>query len=372
MSPIVALLLLGAAAVVGLNPPSGPTRLALVHQAEALVLQADQTADLYAAHALAANALELAQRASSAGPGENRDLLSVVRTRLDEIDRVFPVDSAMAVRLGQSGGDVVDLAVGDDALYTLDVVESSVRVFGLAGRDQQPTPDTLLTRAGATVAGSPRQLAAPVAIHYVAGKLSDPGLLAIVDEARSVVQVGRDRIVSARPYQSSRGWRELGALGGDSDGHLFVLDSGARQLLEYPLQNQRLVDSPRLVLDDASAPGLAFERAAEIVGLDNQVYMRMDDGSLRRFDAQGSDSSVVVRPPDGRPVSVIGIASDRAGGLYLADPTNARVLHTTADGALLRQFRNPALAGVRQIHLSRDGRHLYGLVASGVMVFDLP
>jgi hypothetical protein len=69
---------------------------------------------------------------------------------------------------------------------------------------------------------------------------------------------------------------------------------------------------------------------------------------------------------------VQGIASDRAGGVYLADPTHARILHTTAEGAFIRQLRDPALGGVRQIQTSPDGRRLYGLVTAGVLVFDLP
>jgi hypothetical protein len=171
---------------------------------------------------------------------------------------------------------------------------------------------------------------------------------------------------------SSAGWQALGALGGDADGRFFVLDSGARRLLEYPPMSQRPADPPRLVLDGASAPSLAFNKAAEIIGQHNQVFLRMDDGSLRRFDSQAQELPFMVRPPDGRPVSINAMTPDRAGGLYLADASSGRVLHTTADGALVRQLRDPALAGVRLIQSSPDGRRLYGLVASGVLVFDLP
>jgi hypothetical protein len=292
---------------------------------------------------------------------------------LGQAEPVYSVSPAMAVRLGSSGGNVVDLAVGDDALYTLDVVESSVRTFGLDGIDQQPTPDTLLVRAGASIGAGQRRLAAPVAIQYLSGARPEQGVLAIVDQARSVVQVAHDRAVSVRPVPSSASWRELGALGGDSDGHLFVLDSGAQRLFEYPALNQRLVDPPRLLLDSSSAPGLAFDKAAEIVAQpDDQVYLRMDDGTLRHFDGQGSELPFNVQPADGPLTSVTAVAPDRAGGLYLADPSHARILNTTADGAVLRQIRDPALGGVRQIQSSPDGRRLYGLVAGGVLVFDVP
>jgi hypothetical protein len=171
---------------------------------------------------------------------------------------------------------------------------------------------------------------------------------------------------------TSASWLELGALGGDGDGHLFVLDSGSRRLLAYPSLNQRVVDPPRLLLEGTSAAGLSFEHAAEIVAEQDQVYVRMDDGTLRRFDSQGNESPMSVQPADGRLPVVRGIAPDRQGGLFLADPLSARVLHTTADGAILGQFRDPALAGLRQIQSSLDGHRLYGLVAAGVLVFDLP
>jgi sugar lactone lactonase YvrE len=217
-----------------------------------------------------------------------------------------------------------------------------------------------------------RRLANPVAIQYVGGARPDQGFLTIVDQARAVVQVGRDGALTPRPLQTSASWRELGALGASSDGHLYVLDSGARRLLEYPMQSQHVAEPPRILLDDSQAPGLAFERAVEIVGQPNAIYVRTDDGALRRFDTQGHEIPMQVRPPDGQPPILSGIASDRAGGLFLADPGRSRILHTAADGTLLRQLRDPALAGVRQIKSSVDGRRIYGLVTSGVLVFDVP
>jgi hypothetical protein len=306
-------------------------------------------------------------------PGTSRpDLLMAQLTPpLDETN-VYLVNPAMAVRLGPSGGNVVDLAVGDDAVYTLDVVEASVRAFALDGRDQQPTPETLLARAGTPLGEGGRRLTVPVAIRYVAGTSPERSGLAIVDQARSVVQVGPGRTITPRQVPTSASWRELGALGSDGDGHLFVLDNGSRRLLEYPPLSQRVVDPPRLLLDGTSEQGLTFEHAAEVVAQQDQVYVRMDDGSLRRFDIQGNESPIVVQPPDGRIPLVRGIAPDRQAGLFLADPLSARVLHTTADGAILGQFRDPTLAGLRQIQSSLDGHRLYGLVASGVLVFDLP
>jgi hypothetical protein len=372
LSSVVAAALLAVGSVAVLSPPAEPPRLSLLREAQTLLAEADSTGDAYQAHALAATALELAQRMGQppAGAGEVSDLAGQATRKLAAIDRVYPVSPAMAVRLGPSGGNVVDVAVGEDALYTLDVGEASVRAFDLDARDQQPTPDTLVVRRGATVGA--RHLESPVAMQYLGGAGPGLGVLTIVDQARAVVQVGHDRALSLRQVPTSAGWRELGALGADADGRLFVLDSGSRRLLEYPPTAQRIADPPRLVLDGSSAPGLAFEKAAELVGQRDQVFLRMEDGTLKRFDNESHELAFVVRPPDGQAVSINAIAADRSGGLYLVDASAGRILHTTADGSLLRQLRDPSLAGLRLIQSSPDGRRLYGVVAAGVLVFDLP
>ncbi|MDQ6671090.1 MAG: hypothetical protein M3069_10115 [Chloroflexota bacterium] len=372
-SRLLAIVLLGAAALAALNSSPDLPRMASFHQAQALLAQADETSDPYQAHALTASALELLQSGTSGGPPqEEAALVARATSKLEAIDRVYRVWPEMAVRLGPSGANVVDLSIGEDTLYTLDVVEGTVREFALDARDQQPTPDTLLVRAGAPIGSGARPLAIPVAIQYLSGAQPDQGVLAIIDQARTVVQVGRDRTLSQRPVASSASWRELGALGSDNEGNLYVLDSGSRRLLEYTSLGQRPVDAPRLLLDDTLAPDLAFDRAAEIVPQQDDVYLRMDDGTLRHFDAQGRQKQFAVRPPDGAPSSVSAVAPDRSGGLYLVDTANARILQTTADGTVLRQLRDPALAGVRQIRSSLDGRRLYGLVTSGILVFDVP
>jgi hypothetical protein len=364
--PLLCLVLLTATVVAVLSPPQ-PAPLDSVRQARALLAEAEQTGDMYAAHSLAASALDIAQRA----PGSS-DLVQQAAETLDRVDRVVPVNPAMAARLGPSGVNVVDLAVGDDAIYTLDVVEGSVRAFQPDARDQSPTPDTLVARAGTPIGPAGRRLAMPVAMEFLGGAGPTRGVLTIVDQARSIVQVAHDRALSVRLLPGSAAWRELGALGSDPAGDLYVLDSGERRLMAYAFANQRPADPPAVLLDDTSQPGLPFDRVSKIVGDPDAVILRMDDGTLHRFDAEGNRQQIVVLPPDGRQSPVAAFTGDRAGGLYLADPAHARILHARADGTFVRQFRDPALAGVREIQSSPDGQRLYGLVASGVLVFDVP
>ena len=365
--PLLCLVLFSATGAAALAPGPEPTPLDRVRQAQALLAEAEQTTDMYDAHALAATALEVAQSVTGSA-----DLVDQAVATLDRVDRVVPVAPVMAVRLGPSGVNVVDLAVGDDAVYTLDVVEGSVRAFRPDARDQSPTPETLVARAGTPIGPGDRQLAMPVAIEFLSGAGPTGGVLTIVDQARTVVQVAHDRTLSVRPLPGSAVWGELGALGSDAAGNLYVLDSGARRLMEYPSGKPRAADSPLVLLDAASQPGLAFDRVSRILGGPDAFILRMDDGSLHRFDPDGTHDLIEVWPSDGRQGPIAAITSDRAGGLFLADPAHARILHTRADGSLVRQFRDPALAGVREVQSSPDGQRLYGLVASGVLVFDIP
>ncbi|GAC1313186.1 MAG: hypothetical protein NVSMB2_00760 [Chloroflexota bacterium] len=361
-------LVLGSATVAALKPSAQPAREDLVMQARTLLAQADDAVDPAQARALTAEAYSLAQRSGLRTP-DAAELATQAATRLAQVDRVVPVTVRTAVRLGPSGVNVVDLAVGD-ALYTLDVGEGTVRAFGLDAQDAPPTPDTVVARAGTPIERG-RSLAAPVAIRYLADDAAH-GALTIIDQARAVVSLGPDRTLTARPFRSSLGWAELGALGGDGSPNLFVVDSANRRLVSYPTRATVPVDSPRTVIDSAGAPNLPFERAVDVIGTPTAQFVRLDDGSVHRVDVSIGDSVLEVRSPDGRAAHIVGMASDRAGGLFLADAANGRVLHTDADGALIRQLRNPSFAGVRQIQSSLDGRRLYGLVASGVLVFEVP
>jgi hypothetical protein len=291
---------------------------------------------------------------------------SAAQAREDTLDRTYAVQPVMAVRFGPSGANVVDLAVARDRLYTLDVQDGAVRGFDAQAFEQWPTPETVLVRKGAQLGG--RALDTPVAIQYLPGAGSDPGALTIVDRARNVVQLQADGVLAPRKLASSAAWQQLGALSTDQQGNLYVLDSGAGRLLEYP---QRLVDPPSQLLGTPGASWFSLDRVAEILALQD-LYVRLENGSVRRMARDGEPLDFAVSTTDDPLGPVVGMAADRTGGLYLADPTHSRIVHTTADGAFIRQLRDPALAGVRQIQTSPDGQRLFGLVATGVLSFAIP
>ena len=276
-------------------------------------------------------------------------------------ERVDEVAPRTAVRLGPSGVNVMDLAVGSNALYTLDVGDGTVRGFALDALDQSPTPESIIARPGMPVNGTARPLGTPVAIESVGGTLF------ILDQGRNVVQVGQDRSLTLRDVPTSSGWQALGALGSDTSSRLYFVDSGAQRILQYPPATQSVLDPPQVLLDASSAGSVAFDHIADISPVDAGVVIRSDDGSLYRLLSGGGLERFPLQS-----VVAHSIASDRAGGLFIEDAANTRLLQVASDGGILRELRDPALGGVRQIQSSPDGQRIFGLVASGVLVFDTP
>jgi hypothetical protein len=358
------------AALPVLTPSATVSHTSLAQQVHEQLARIDSASDAHTAHALAMSALDLASRAAVTSPADYAPLVDQIRHKLDAVDCVYPVTPAMAVKLGPGGANVVDLSVAPDALYTLDAAEASVRAFAVDTTDQSPTPSTLLLRAGSLL--GTRRLGTPVAIGYVGGTGDTAGDLVVIDDARTVFQLGPDGNAMTSVLPSSASWQELAGLATDAQGALYVLDRGASSLLQYTGATHRLADPPRLLFDGLPLldPRPA-ERPAEVLPLQD-IYLRLDDGQVQRLDRAGSPLEFQVDPPDGPLGAVAGLAADGSGGLFLADPAHARIVQTTADGTFIRQLRDPALAGIRQLHASPDGRRLYALISSGVLVIDVP
>ena len=83
--------------------------------------------------------------------------------------RIRGVSPRTAIRLGPEAASVVDLAVGDDALYTLDVAEGAVRAFSLDALRAATDTRNVAGACGTSIDALGGQLALPVAIEYLTG-----------------------------------------------------------------------------------------------------------------------------------------------------------------------------------------------------------
>jgi hypothetical protein len=363
--------------------PGEPEHVELARQAEALLEQAERARDSYQAHALAANALTLAQGAVSAAPGEYAALVDRADRALRDIDRVYTVEPSVLVHLGAASRDVSDIVMGGGNVYLLHLAEGSVRRFDSRTTNQRLEAGTVVAQRGAVVGA--RRLDTPVAMTWVSGEQGEAGALTIVDQARGVVQVSPGGRPVRKRLAGAAEWKRLNALA-SAGSTLYLLDGDAGQLLAYPNATEGVSECsaktcPPLkseggsqVLDFRGIPTLPTSRAVEVLPLDD-FYLRLDDGSVRRLDWQGHELPFSVRPPDASLGAVSAMASDGRGGLYLADPVQERILHVTAEGRLLRQLRSTspsALSVVRSIKVGAGEQSLLSLGDSGILSIPLP
>jgi hypothetical protein len=178
--------------------------------------------------------------------------------------------------------------------------------------------------------------------------------------------IGADGSIQRRRLPMDSQWKRIVALSTFRD-TLYVLDSGAARLLAYPSGA-----SAYEALNARTAPNLPFGNVAEMLALE-QLYIRRDDGRVLRFDYQGREQSFQVQVPDSPLGAVAGLASDRRGGLYLADPANRRIVHVTGAGDLVRVLHPPSAAVCSgQIQTSGDGSTLFCFDGAGLAAAPLP
>lgn len=367
--PLLVVAALVAGMLVAVNPFAEPRSVALARQAEAELDAATRVTDAYQAHALAADAVTLARAAAATAPDKYTPLREASDRTLEQLDRVYATPQSLVVRLGSASANLADIAVSPTSLFTLDVADGTIRRYELDAVDQAPTADTLLLRQGTPVNGP--LLDTPVAMTYVRDPGGPDGRLVVIDRARNVVEVRDDGTLARRPMPGMS-WKRLSAISAGTDGALYILDGDDGMLLAYPFGGANNGLLPRPVLTRTDAQTLPFEH---VVGLlaEQDFYVNRDDGRLQRFNRQGQALPFDVRAPDGFLGPISGVASDANGALYLADPSQQRLVQATADGRFVRQFRGASsLGSLRSLQLSPDGSRLFGVSADGVVALSLP
>ena len=118
----------------------------------------------------------------------------------------------------------------------------------------------------------------------------------------------------------------------DAAGTTYVLN-GRGQVATLP--SVRLVGTP--LPRDRSSGALALLPDGSFAVTDGPTEQAVapKDGTIRRLDRDGKLLSTwtIARPPRGEPSRPSGVASDGAGGVWVSDAANDRVLHLDATGA---------------------------------------
>jgi len=155
-------------------------------------------------------------------------------------------------------------------------------------------------------------------------------------------------------------------------GRLYVLDPGLGQVLRYRASSG----------GDASPPEPYFEEKVDIasaidMAIDGFIYLLFDDGRLERHFA-GKAMPMAFSLPDRplqRPVAIYAAPDEEAQFLYIADPSNQRVIRCDKEGHLVQQFvleGNDALGQVRDIFVDELHDRLYFLSDNRLLMTSIP
>lgn len=341
---------------------------AWAREAETLLQQAEQARDAFTARELAAQAEALASRAATAEPATYAPLLSRAKRVLRDADRAYEVRPTIVVMAGERAPGIAELAIGPDVLFALDLPRGEVRQFSL-NRAAQRWEDGQVVATRGTNAGD-GTLEAPIAMTWLRG--GGEGL-AVIDQAGKVALFTPRGGLRLAPSRTGPAWQSVSAVAPTERG-LSVLDGQAGAYHVYPVGPLGPAAAPALSLTASQAPELSRVPAVEMVPL-SDLYLRTAQGEVVRLDPQGNRRPFGPKIPGGNLGPVASIAPDGAGGLYLADPANGRIVHVAGDGRFVRQLRaaeGQSLAGVRSLQTSADGRRIVGMVGSDLVSIAVP
>jgi len=156
-------------------------------------------------------------------------------------------------------------------------------------------------------------------------------------------------------------------------GSFYVLDPGLRQVLRYRSSGIGYTSPPEqyFVEEEADIAG-AIDMA-----IDGFIYLLFEDGRLERCLA-GEPAPMRLSLPDRplhQPSAVYAAPDEEALFLYIADPSNHRVIRCDKEGHLTQQFvleGNDALGQVRDIFVDELHDQLYFLSGNQLLMVNIP
>ncbi len=349
------------AAIMFFVPPlleedAGARLDARLAEASELLTGAAETSDVGEQRDQLNAALQQLEEARSVDATDPRiaSLQVLIQERLDEVNRVVPVDQVETVLRfeGVVTQPIVPdaLAVGADRLWVMDSALGRVLTIDPAGIFGVQEVYRAGQRYGDAEAGAP----VGIAWDSIAGRL------VILDADRSLFAVTRDDDPVELRFRDADELATIDAIAVHA-GSLYVLDAGGGEVWRY-LPTGSGFDSERsALLGTASLGGArALHVAADIFVLDAE--------SLRRFE--GSREGVEQLQGIDRALNApVGLAADREA-IYIADRGGRRIVVGDPGGAFLRQHTHPDFTDLRGVALGPGGDVLYVLTGLGIMSFE--
>jgi hypothetical protein len=165
--------------------------------------------------------------------------------------------------------------------------------------------------------------------------------------------------------------KRVEAVAASSD-EFVVVDSGAGTVLRYAFGPGDAATP--VVMENPAGPGISGASIQDIVSGPGGIRV-LANGIPERIDPSGTAHRLSPELPDVPLGRVSGIASDGVRGMYLADPSNARLVHVQGDGTYLGQVvlsgGGVTVQSLRAIEAAPDGSTLFGVTAEGIVSIPL-
>jgi hypothetical protein len=318
-------------------------------------------------------ALTTLEEAARSAPQDEEvsNLRADVQQQLDALNKVFRLQQVEHLHTYPSAGEVDEIVVHGTGIYVLDRLTDRVYHHRLneSRTALEVEKERLLVRKGdqPDTAAAVGDLVGMTWMSDGIGRLlilGRNGLLLTYDPAW-------ERLTGTM-LAANETWQYPVAVS-SYRGRFYVLDPGLGQVLRY------LASSG----GDASPPERYFvEEEVDMAGaidmaIDGFIYLLFDDGRLERYFA-GKKAPMTLSLPDRplhQPSAIYAAPDEEALFLYIADPSNHRVIRCDKEGHLVQQFLlegNDALGQVRDIFVDELHDRLYFLSDNQLFLMHIP
>lgn len=216
----------------------------------------------------------------------------------------------------------------------------------------------------------PEELVVDMAWADAANGRLTPAVLMVTSEG-SLVELNPSGTARNVSVSDTAPWEDVRAVR-TYEGNLYVLDVGRGNILKYVATGDDYRDPPMNYI--AKPESVPWDSVIDMA-IDGSIYLLLSNGSIMKF-AAGQPQAFPqegLHPPLENPVALF--ASPDSGSVFVAEPSQARIVEFSTDGRFLRQFRETsgqdgALAGLQAfgVDVARDRL----LVGTRVGVFSAP
>jgi hypothetical protein len=298
-----------------------------------------------------------------------------VQQQLDTLNRVYRLDRVQHLHTYPSAGKVDQLVVHGANIYVLDRLMDRVyhHRFNVTGTALESDEEHLLVRKGDRP-GNAAAVGELVGMTWMpGGEGRQTGALLVL--GRNGLLLAYDptweRLVGTM-LPASETWQYPVDVSGYL-GRFYVLDPGLKQVLRYRAGGAGYDSLPEPYFPESEAD----VAGAVDMAIDGFVYLLSEDGRLEKYLA-GEPMPLTLDlggQPLQQPAAIYTAPDAEVRFLYVADPSNRRVLRCDKEGQLIQQFvlkEDDALSQVQDIYVDEVGSRLYFLSDNRLLVASIP